>query len=59
MKKFRRPLDVFNSEVLQCSYGHYPWDDWARDAVKAGVSQDLAWAGPPSAKPISTTGRTG
>jgi hypothetical protein len=45
MEKFPRPLDVFNSEVLQCSYGHYPWDDWARDAVAAGVSQDLAGLG--------------
>jgi len=45
MKKFRRPLDVFNSEVLQCSFGHYPWDDWERDALAAGVPKDLAGLG--------------
>ena len=45
MKKFRRPLDVFDSEVLQCTFGQYPWDDWERDALAAGVPKDLAGLG--------------
>jgi hypothetical protein len=45
MKKFRRPLDVFDSEVLQCTFGQYPWDDWERDALAAGVAKDLAGLG--------------
>lgn len=45
MKKFRRPLDVLDSEVLPCAFGHYPWDDWERDALAAGVPKDLAGLG--------------
>jgi len=45
MKKFRRPLDVFNSEVPDCVYGYYPWDDWERDALAAGVAKELAALG--------------
>jgi hypothetical protein len=45
MKKFRRPLDVFDSEVLDCVYGQYPWDNWERDALAAGVPKDLAALG--------------
>ena len=46
MKKFRRPLDVFDSEVLRMHvYGQYPWDDWERDALAAGVPKDLAGLG--------------
>lgn len=45
MKKFRRPLNVFEAEVLQCAFGHYPWDDWERDALAAGVPKDLAGLG--------------
>ena len=45
MKKFRRPLGVFDSEVLDCVYGQYPWDDWERDALAAGVPKDLAALG--------------
>jgi hypothetical protein len=45
MKKFRRPLDVFDSEVLDCVYGQYPWDDWERDALAAGVPKALAGLG--------------
>jgi hypothetical protein len=45
MRKFRRPLDVFDCEVLDCVYGHYPWDDWERDALAAGVPKDLAGLG--------------
>ena len=43
MKKFRRPLDIF--ENLNCVYGQYPWDDWERDALAAGVPKDLAGLG--------------
>jgi hypothetical protein len=45
MKKFRRPLDMFDSEVVQCTFGHYPWDDWERDALAAGVPKELASLG--------------
>lgn len=45
MKKFPRPLTVLDSEVLQCTFGHYPWDDWERDALAAGVPKDLAGLG--------------
>lgn len=31
--------------VLQCTYGHYPWDDWQKAALAAGVPQDLAGLG--------------
>lgn len=31
--------------VFQCSYGHYPWDDWERAALAAGVPKDLAGLG--------------
>ena len=27
--------------VLECSYGHYPWDDWQAEALAAGVSEAL------------------
>jgi hypothetical protein len=45
MKKFQRPLNVFGSEVLQCTFGHYPWDDWEKDALAAGVPEKLAGLG--------------
>lgn len=45
MKKFRRPLDIFDSEALDCVYGQYPWDDWERDALVAGVPRELAGLG--------------
>lgn len=32
-------------KVLQCGYGHYPWDDWERAALAAGVPEDLAGLG--------------
>lgn len=31
--------------VFECTYGHYPWDDWEKDALAAGVSRDLAGLG--------------
>jgi hypothetical protein len=45
MKKFRRPLAMFEAGVVQCTFGHYPWDDWERDALAAGVPRDLAGLG--------------
>lgn len=45
MKKFQRPLNVFDSEVVQCTFGHYPWDDWEKDALAAGVPKELAGLG--------------
>ena len=45
MKKFRRPLSVFDPVVWQCVFGHYPWDDWERDALAAGVPESLAGLG--------------
>lgn len=34
-----------DEQVLDCSCGHYPWDDWQRRAVAAGVPADLATLG--------------
>ena len=31
--------------VMQCTYGHYPWDDWQKIALAAGVPEDLAGLG--------------
>ena len=45
MKKFQRPLSVLDSGVLDCTYGHYPWDDWEKDALAAGVPEKLAGLG--------------
>ena len=28
--------------VLDCTYGHYPWDDWERYALACGLDADLA-----------------
>jgi hypothetical protein len=36
------PLD---ERVLSCSFGHYPWDDWERRALDAGVAKELAGLG--------------
>jgi hypothetical protein len=33
------------NQVLGCEYGHYPWDDWEKDALAAGVPKDLAGLG--------------
>ena len=41
----RRPMDVLRSHVLQCTYGHYPWDDWERWARACGLDADLAGQG--------------
>jgi hypothetical protein len=32
-------------KVLDCTYGHYPWDDWERYALARGVAADLAGLG--------------
>jgi hypothetical protein len=45
MKKFKRPLDLFGSGVLQCTFGDYPWDHWEKDALAAGVPKKLAGLG--------------
>jgi len=31
--------------VLQCAYGHYPWDEWEKAARAAGLAKDLAASG--------------
>jgi len=41
----RRPMDVLRCHVLQCAYGHYPWDDWQRKALAKGVPEALAGLG--------------
>jgi hypothetical protein len=28
--------------VLDCTYGHYPWDDWERYALACGLDDELA-----------------
>ncbi len=38
----QRPID---RRVLGCTYGHYPWDDWERTALAAGVPKELAGLG--------------
>jgi hypothetical protein len=45
MKQFQRPINILDSEVLQCSYGHYPWDDWEKKSLAKGVSKELAALG--------------
>jgi hypothetical protein len=31
--------------VFNCTCGHYPWDDWEKAALAAGVDKDLAGLG--------------
>ena len=38
----RTPLD---ERVCRCTFGNYPWDDWERAALAAGVPKDLAGLG--------------
>jgi hypothetical protein len=46
MKKFQRPLDVLaEAGVLQCTFGNFPWDNWEKDALDAGVPDELASLG--------------
>jgi hypothetical protein len=33
------------AHVFNCTYGHYPWDDWEKAALAAGVPQGLAGLG--------------
>jgi len=40
-----RPSFGDSAYVFNCSYGHYPWDDWEQAALKAGLSKDLAGLG--------------
>jgi hypothetical protein len=37
--------DALDGRVLSCAFGHYPWDDWEKDALAAGVPSDLAGLG--------------
>jgi hypothetical protein len=36
---------LLDERVLGCTYGHYPWDDWERTALAAGVPKSLAGLG--------------
>lgn len=36
---------ALDGRVLSCAFGHYPWDDWERAALAAGVPEDLAGLG--------------
>ena len=38
-------LSALDERVLDCAFGHYPWDDWERAALAAGVPKDLAGLG--------------
>ncbi|GAA5483939.1 hypothetical protein [Haloferula sargassicola] len=37
-----RELRAREDRLLTCKPGEYPWDDWQRDALAAGVSDELA-----------------
>ena len=37
--------DALDERVCGCTFGHYPWDDWERTALAAGVPKDLAGLG--------------
>jgi hypothetical protein len=39
---YRTPLD---ERVLRCTFGNYPWDEWERRALAAGVEKELAQLG--------------
>jgi hypothetical protein len=36
---------ALDERVCSCTFGHYPWDDWERAALAAGVPKDLAGLG--------------
>ena len=36
---------ALDERVLGCTFGHYPWDDWERAALAAGVPKELAGLG--------------
>jgi hypothetical protein len=42
MAMLRTPLD---ERVLGCPFGNYPWDEWERRALAAGVAKELAQLG--------------
>lgn len=42
-KPYRR--SAITERVLACTPGHFPWDDWEKSALAAGVSQELATLG--------------
>ena len=37
-----RELQAREDRLLACKPGQFPWDDWQREALAAGVSDDLA-----------------
>ena len=45
MKKFSRPLNILDLEVVGGVGGSYPWEDWEAEALAAGVPQPLASLG--------------
>jgi len=38
-------IDPFDPQIIGCEYGHYPWDYWKKEALAAGVPEDLAGLG--------------
>ena len=42
---YRTCLTALDRRVLACSVGHYPWDDWERVALAAGLPEELAGLG--------------
>ena len=36
---------ALTKRILACTPGNFPWDNWERDALKAGVSRELATLG--------------
>jgi hypothetical protein len=45
MKFIPAGLTDLDRKILACSFGHYPWDDWERAALKKGVPEELAGLG--------------
>jgi hypothetical protein len=38
-------IDPFDAQIIGCEYGHYPWDDWQKEAIRKGVPEELAGLG--------------
>ena len=38
----QEPGDKLSEPVLQCSFGHYPWDHWERWALAQGLDPEMA-----------------
>lgn len=41
----KTPPGPFDEEIVNCEYGHYPWDYWHKKAIKSGIPEDLAGIG--------------